>query len=399
MRNVFNMKFIIFDNSIVTSSGHSLNYCLSIKEVLTKAGLECKIYTSKIADDKICKANDIEKIFDHEFSFRYEKEYYNYYVNYLELNAKYLANLNLVTNIIEERDIIFIPTTSAHNMLALYWWMLSLPVKPRKICVFLRWNEVKNVTMINALQHLKAMPQFRFVTDTNELAELYKQMVPSVKVVPIPHVIPKLKEELNNVLIKTKIQNLSKEKKNIAYVGEARYDKGFQYLPNIIEKLIDTNKYNFIIKTTTKVGGNDINKNIISNAVKKLYELSEKNDNIVIIDEPIDVDEYYKLFNYYDIILLPYEKAYYNANSSGILAEAIAHEIPVIVTKETWLSRTCEYFEIGYEDAANDVDAYVQALKKLDENYNENLIKSKQNSNKFIQYHNPENLVIELMED
>ena len=229
------MKFIILDNSIVTSSGHSLNYCISIKEVMSKAGIQTRIFTSKSADQRICEENKIDRIFDHAFSFRYEKAGYNYFVNYLELNANYLANLNLISDIIEENDIIFVPTTSSHNMLALYWWVLSLKIKPKKICIFLRWNEANNISMINALQHLKAIPQFKFVTDTNGLAQAYANLIPSVTVVPIPHVIPKTYKNISNQIIRKKLENLSKEKLNIAYVGEARYDKGFQYLPEIIE--------------------------------------------------------------------------------------------------------------------------------------------------------------------
>ena len=121
----------------------------------------------------------------------------------------------------------------------------------------------------------------------------------------------------------------------ITYVGGARFDKGFDLLPFVIEKLIHK-EIKFVIQTYLQ---GDEKKEIIISARKSLLAFSKAYpDKISLIDTPLTELEYSALLKQSDIVLMPYRKMFYGEGISGIFAETVAVGAWAIVPSKSWMS-------------------------------------------------------------
>jgi hypothetical protein len=109
-------------------------------------------------------------------------------------------------------------------------------------------------------------------------------------------------------------------------------------LPRIVEDLwldyIEPGKITFAIQSNFNVPGGTP-ATVIARA--QLEGLPA--DKVVLYTEPLDSSSYCDLVVNSDIILLPYDKQAYYAGSSGILAEALAAGVPVIVPEGIWMAK------------------------------------------------------------
>lgn len=184
--------------------------------------------------------------------------------------------------------------------------------------------------------------QVSFYTDTEPLTEQWNMLGQyKFTTLPIPHdeSLNKLKYEIRKPLV-------------ISYIGDARDEKGFQYLPKLVgdiraagfsaEKIIFRFQSNFNIpqgEAATRI------------AKSELALMSA--DGVDLLSGPFDSDQYSDLINTSDMLLVPYDHNNYYARSSGIFAEALKAGVPVVFPKKSWMGREllkqyihhCEYID------------------------------------------------------
>ncbi|MSR56199.1 MAG: hypothetical protein EXS05_00760 [Planctomycetaceae bacterium] len=124
----------------------------------------------------------------------------------------------------------------------------------------------------------------------------------------------------------------------LAYVGDARGEKGYPQLPEMIRRiwseLVATGRVQFSIQSNCRASRSEQAALSARNALKALPE-----PQVRLLTEPLGTDEYRQLVLDSDVLLLPYDPAAYEARSSGILSEALAAGKPVIVPDGTWMAR------------------------------------------------------------
>jgi len=126
----------------------------------------------------------------------------------------------------------------------------------------------------------------------------------------------------------------------VAYLGDAREEKGFHYLPDLIDATnVDHTSPALILKSQVYYTS-DYPEPACLAAAARLRSTSR--DRVTLIDGPLNSRDYARELLKSDAIIIPYRRADYVARSSGIFSEALAGGIPVIVPTGTWMSAECD---------------------------------------------------------
>lgn len=118
----------------------------------------------------------------------------------------------------------------------------------------------------------------------------------------------------------------------VSFVGEAREEKGFQLLPDILEsvtaRLTDTQ-----VQFRIQCGANVWNQTRpIKDALDRLRTMAREDSRIALLDGALPEDEYLHLIRSGDIVFLPYDPPQYRIRGSGVATEAAAYGVEMVVS-------------------------------------------------------------------
>ncbi len=245
---------------------------------------------------------------------------------------------------LEQGDIVFLPLASAPEIMGLLQYFQRDPSS-----INAAWHSLFRhqlyidrdalPTLESTRRIQRAFIQFLeglhgrkvyFYTDTDELTRQYNSLgIVRFETLPIP-----ISEEFHE-LRRGPVPHGSLR---IAYVGDARKEKGYHHLPQIVQDLweeyVKTGRVKFVIQSNFNIPGGTA-----QTVVARMQLESYSRDRVTLLTEPLGTDEYRDLIVNADITLLPYDRDAYYARSSGILAEALAAGVPVIVPSGTWMAK------------------------------------------------------------
>jgi len=169
----------------------------------------------------------------------------------------------------------------------------------------------------------------------------------------------------------------NREKKDnsitVGYMGDARESRGFNLLPDLINKLIDRNEnLNFLIqfsKTSSKS---------TSITSENLFKMAENNPKIKILKTYLDYADFRNTLQKIDIMPILHNNEEINNGNPSTIYSSITHEIPMVLPqnlnymKEVMVNKS---FEI-----ADNLDGVVTQTLKIANNYNSYLNAAKINS-------------------
>ena len=228
--------------------------------------------------------------------------------------------------------------------------------------------------------------RIHFYTDTKELSHDYSQLgsLP-FGVLPIP-----FRSELIDASRPDRSQPL-----RLAYLGEARDEKGFHWLPDLIDDLMDkyvrTGKARFLLQAN--VSSPQYNPRS-SRMLDKLKQYPREQVELFGLGTPLTPQEYYALVSQADVVLLPYERNRYRACSSGTLAEAIAGGRPAVVPAGSWMS---SQIPPGGGETFHDYDSFVEAVGRAIDNYDAYRAEAEAFRSSWIAHHTPDCLISRLI--
>ena len=245
-------------------------------------------------------------------------------------------------------DFVFLPTAHGRELLAIAQICEEAKIAPRFGLEFRHALDFPLVILPPNEEHAY-VAQHRFYferikekglsnkiclfTDTKELAKDYfKFSNLNFSVLPIPFRQDFL--ENHNVILPK-----NKETLRIVYIGDPREEKGFHWIPFLIDFLstdyLKTNKVILDIQASLHPVNSELK---CINALEILKSYPREWINFHGLNGPLNPESYYKLLSNAHIIICPYDKFTYHSRSSGTLTEAIAAGVPTIVPAETWLS-------------------------------------------------------------
>jgi hypothetical protein len=124
----------------------------------------------------------------------------------------------------------------------------------------------------------------------------------------------------------------------VAYIGDARDEKGFHHLPDLISDLRSTfgpGRVRFVVQATQAFP--QFNPASVA-AAARLRDMAGPDLRLVGEKGPLTAEEYYRMASEVDLLVCPYCPETYKARSSGTLTEAVAAGVPTVVPAGTWLA-------------------------------------------------------------
>ncbi len=252
---------------------------------------------------------------------------------------------------LDKNDVVFFPTANLvmalgicdyvrknpHNAVACWCFLFrpSPPGSPHSGSPDLTPYAIRLLRTL-FLQIVESDMRAFFFTDSEQLTRDYDQMAPGLfRVAPIPHTAPK------------PAVPPSRNTLTITYMGHARAQKGYKHLPAIISKLradrVANGRIRFLIQS-----------HIHSLELPELEPVRDILESLapdVSLTRDLQTNEEYKqMLQDSDIMLLPYNRERYFAQTSGICAEALAGGTPVVVPGGTWLARQFARATYKYQD-------------------------------------------------
>jgi glycosyltransferase involved in cell wall biosynthesis len=183
----------------------------------------------------------------------------------------------------------------------------------------------------------------------------------------------------------------------MVYLGGARDEKGFHWLPDLIQALADDylvpGKARLVIQTS--LGQPEHNPRSVL-AMRKLQRRLSPGIELVAKDDALDPQAYYTLASRADIMLLPYLRERYRACTSGVLAEALAAGAAAVVPAGTWLA---DQLPRGGGETFDDFDSFVLAVKRIVDKFDSYRHSAEAFRPIWLKRHSPDALVAALVSD
>ncbi len=243
-------------------------------------------------------------------------------------------------------DIIFIPTLSEYDMMG-----LLETFKRNKSSQQANWHLLfrRNLFTGRDPQYFRQTEQLQplrkmflhfknntwnhnawFYTDTDKLTDQYHYLktVPFTTL-PIP---------INIDFQSNQRQYDPARPINIVYVGDARNEKGYQYLPEMVRGLYSPYIMDGKVKFIAQSNFSFTEYQFHSDVVVARNQLEQFTHGVEIIKDSLSTSEYRELVLTSDIGLILYDRDNYYARSSGALVEYLSAGIPVVVPSGSWMA-------------------------------------------------------------
>ena len=169
----------------------------------------------------------------------------------------------------------------------------------------------------------------------------------------------------------------NREKKDdsitVGYMGDARESRGFNLLPDLINKLIDRNEnLNFLIQFSKT------SSNSTSITSENLFKMAENNPKIKILKTYLDYADFRNTLQKIDIMPILHNNEEINNGNPSTIYSSITHEIPMVLPQN--LNYMKEVMVHKSFELANNLDGVVTQTLKIANDYNSYLNAAKINS-------------------
>ncbi len=381
-------KFILVDHSLRGLGSHHYEYALHVLRAARRAGLDPILATNEAFHATMPERWPVHAVFKYDTYNKYTyfasldhlspdghwmlrpQAPWQWFVNRTERHERAMSFSADMAKLfgrvtLEPGDHVFVPTMSEIDFDGLTRFLVSdsrtrdvhwhlqfhYPIYAGREPDYQRqeWrvDRVRRV-FIDGLQRV-ASHRMHFYTTTETLTQQHNRMrVAAFETLPYPanaiFQLPARRDENPRPL-------------KVAYHGDARWEKGYQHLPEIVHKLwsncVETGDVKFVLQSnfpfTLPAHGRD------EPIVKAHADLAQlPHDMIQLPNTPLDTEAYAKQVLNTDVALMLYDPNRYPARCSGALVETLSAGIPVIVSAGTWLA-----------DQLNEVNhAYYVQLRK-----------------------------------
>lgn len=399
-------RLILVDQNLREQGGHYFEYCRSLYEEASRRGAACEILGHRTVDVKVRDALPVRPVFrlsDADQLFTIPK--LAFFVDTHLANRSFRQDLS---SALEGRDlsdaVLYLHTASPRQMGGLCDWLARTPISksPRIVLNFhfsykqmaqpgrrkpMGWHLLRALRRLTALA---AGRQIRLGVDSERLLDEYRQYSPlPVDVFPIPHTIPPRVDE-------AAADGRTDGSLHFVLAGAARMTKGFGLLADTLPLLRDElTAGGFVFHIQSNLQSHAIEPGI-HEAIARLEQSALP--NVHLIPQSLSSKDYYALLHNSDVSLIPYWRAVYFTQTSGILAEAMAAGKPVIVTEDTWMSDQAKRSGSAITFLDRDPRALAAAIRECGARYAELHANAVSHRESWFAFHNPQRLYEMLME-
>jgi glycosyltransferase involved in cell wall biosynthesis len=208
-----------------------------------------------------------------------------------------------------------------------------------------RWHEIRETKLLEAIAQLgpRRRERLRISVESIPLSDYFA-----------PHLGRKLPVLLNPIgprlaigahrAARLRQQRCHRATVSFGYFGEAREEKGFHLLPDIIEEVVGAHgagRVRFSIQVTAAPGNDTEAVRTARARLERIAKTWQESGTLRLYAETFrDMNAYYAALAGCDALLLPYDAGYYQFRGSGVALEALALGIPIIVPAGTDMAVT-----------------------------------------------------------
>lgn len=379
--NTCNNHIISINPDLEDAFGHYLHYDLCIENSLDK-NTDLYILSNKKAKDDLLKTNRkiIPTFRDKSWNIGLPEQRTIYMDQIFKLEFKNF--LNIFEDLDGEKIFIFYTGSLTHAIL-----FLDI-IEENKININIHINlfrehfnlnyiKENKTKILNDILKIKENDNIKLYIDSDELNKEFKNILNITfdrwPMFPITN----FNVPINNSLLNKKDDNLK-----IVFPGNLRLEKGFDLSIKVANSLSKVGYSTFIRVTYTNVKDQRI-KDLVQNI----------SNNVNIIEGILTEEEYLILIKLSDIIVLPYKVSEFKTRTSGLMADAIYLNKPVVAAKNTYMGNIIEKYNNGVVYDTENEEELENAIKKLSKNYNYYLDNAKKCAKEWLKENNVNKLI------
>lgn len=410
----------LVDNNLSNRVGHHFNYAWVLQAQCRAERTGFVALVSAEAPGEVRQALSAHGLFSqgvHE-EFRlnpYPEEWGNIRATYDFLRSNDLFLQELAAGLAgraRSGDTVFLPNATPRQLLALALLLSRYPLyRTLRFVLVLRYScytpsgplAQRNLLLdkgtaerygmaLEKLQQADPGGAVRLATDSQELAAEYQPYFRrAIEVLPIPHTLCHAPGDLP-----ADLPAKSPGKIRIVFLGDARDEKGFEFLPAVVRACADgtgPSAVEFVFQAF-------ISSPHHQRMARTIDELSQlESSQVHLVRRSLLPDEYQTLLSSADLVLLPYDAATYRARTSGPFVEAICADKPVVIPQQTWMCTQLGDSRAGQTFLPGDVPDLIRATRALLADLAGHTAAAGRLGRQFREHHNPQNFLRHLMPD
>lgn len=353
-------KFIFLDPSLVHRIGHAYEYDLNIAKEFILEGWEVIFFSNKKSTLSSMAGSPVFK----HFSYTPTDKILNLKIlrPLIKIFAHWRVTGNELQRALDRMDnfnsIFFIQHVECYMLPGIFQAFFNSKGKLVLMLRITAENSNGQLTLKSVLykvflyllsNYLKE--KLILVTDSQRLLSEFKKLTKhEIYLLPIPN-IPKV----------IGYREQQKSKLTVLLAGRMSFEKGIQYIPELVEAARALNlPLNFIIHLYAPP-----NENEVYSSIKSKMESLEAED-LILTKLPLSSNKYWDQIKSADIMLLLYDGYRYRNQTSGLFLDALSFGLYPIVSADTWLADMVSSSCFGTVIPKNNrVQSTLSALKEL----------------------------------
>jgi glycosyltransferase involved in cell wall biosynthesis len=207
-----------------------------------------------------------------------------------------------------------------------------------------RWHDIRETKLLRAIGELGAArrKRIRIFVESIPLQSYFERLTGQR--------LPVLLNPVGRTLAASAVTSAELRKARrrhgtvvFGYFGEARREKGFHLIPDIVEKLINIygdNRVQFAFQVSANPDNDTEEVRAARVRLERLAQIHKQHTTIRLYDEFPDMHGYYTALAGCDALMMPYDVGAYRVRGSGVALEALALGIPIVVAAGTDMAVT-----------------------------------------------------------
>ncbi len=375
------MRFIYADPGLATLAGHHFTVCRNIVGALRKRGIATSVAAAAAAQADILAALDAKPLFRHWTYNLTDGDPISGWLNAFHDGAALTRADFAGLEPLSRDDVVYCASGQAAQVLGLVEWLSALPQERRPAVLMEMMHTTGIETAAKDGKTRMTLPDPR--TDARGL--LYRFVGHRMKSLDVSRLrfvsMNRGLVEMYSLLLQKPVSSVGtmpfgaeravasragRRPITLAILGYQWKGKGYAFVPEVLAGLLEGNPQLRIL--VHNGGGADGTED----SQRALLALADKTGRVTVKNEVVTPEGWQDMLATIDLILCPYDPAFYRNNTSGVLTEAIANGIPVVVPAATTLEEDLRAFGGGGTGfsaytAPAILQATQQALDRFDE--------------------------------
>lgn len=335
------MRFFYLDAALRNDVGHHANFCRYIVGALRARGVETLVFGRRTVTAALqAELGAVPRFRYHTYAKVSPDPFAGWLIDFDTISRATREDLEALPPT-RASDVVYASTIRPPLLMALLDWRQALPADARPTIVV--ESVGTGMTITRASDRLRASvpnPQidaratlYRYVASRlpreadarfhvvtfGEIPTTMLKMILSYPVhtlpLPYPAIIP-LRSRAGARPV------------TVGILGHQVINKGYDRLPEIVRELLQSRPdFRLLVQAVDPIGPVE--------TLERLQEIAGSTDRVVLEEKPAGKDEWPKLLEMSDLILLPHRPDFYFAGLSTVACEAIANGIPLVVPAGT----------------------------------------------------------------